>query len=161
MKILQTGASLALSALLMAGCAATDVQPGMSRQAVLERYGAPSRVLALGAGTRLQYSGQPAGQNVLMVDLDAAGRVVSARQVMTLGELSRIEPQKWTRDDVEREFGRPASVDRVASWPGDIMTYRWRDKVQDMFFWVYLDAHNRVRRTGQGMEIPADRNDER
>jgi hypothetical protein len=34
------------------------------------------------------------------------------------------------------------------------MTYRWRDTVTDMFFFVYLDAANVVQRTGQGMEIP-------
>lgn len=138
---------------LITACAA-PVQPGMSRQEVMARYGTPTRMLTLGAGERLQYSRQPAGQSAIMVDLDAAGRVVSARQVLTAGEFSRIEPGQWTRQDVEREFGRPASVDRVASWPGDIMTYRWRDNVQDMFFWVYLDADNRVQRTGQGMDIP-------
>jgi len=36
------------------------------------------------------------------------------------------------------------------------MNYRWRDSVQDMFFWVYLDAANRVQRTGQGVELPVE-----
>ena len=94
-----------------------------------------------------------------MRHLDAAGKVVTARQMMTLAELSKIEPGKWTRDDVEREFGRPASMDRVASWLGDIMSYRWLDITQDMYFWVYLDGGNVVQRTGQGMEIPVRIND--
>ena len=156
---LKTTISSLVAVLLAAACAA--VQPGMSRQDVIAQYGKPSRVLAWGAGERLQYSREPAGQSAIMVDLDAAGRVVSARQVMTAAEFSRIEPGKWTREDVEREFGRPASVDRVASWSGDIMTYRWRDSVQDMYFWVYLDAANRVQRTGQGMEFPWHWNDAR
>lgn len=160
MKTLPTGLSLAASVLLVAGCALTSVQPGMSREEVMARYGTPSRILPLGAGTRLQYSRQPAGQSVVIVDLDAAGKVVAARQVLTPGEFSRIKPGQWTREDVEREFGRPASVDRVASWPGDILTYRWRESnLQDMFFWVYLDASGVVQRTGQGMEIPVDRPD--
>ena len=146
--------SLAAAALLLAGCAFTPVTPGMSRDEVMTSYGTPTRVVAIGSGTRLQYSAQPAGQSVVMVDLDAAGQVVSVRQVMALKELSKIEPGKWTREDVEREFGRPATIDRVASWPGDIMTYRWRDVAQDMYYWVYLDGGNRVQRTGQGMEIP-------
>lgn len=149
---------LAAVVVLVAACAAA-VQPGMSRDEVIAHYGRPSKVLPLGAGTRLQYSRQPAGQSVVNVDMDAAGRVVSVRQVMTFKELSKIEPGRWTREEVEREFGRPASMDRVAFWPGEIMTYRWRDSVQDMFFWVYLDADNRVQRTGQGMELPVDIND--
>ncbi|MBH2018546.1 MAG: hypothetical protein I8H91_03085 [Burkholderiales bacterium] len=156
MKIVKTVFSLAAAALLMAGCAFTSVQPGMSRDQVLASYGKPTRVVPVGSGTRLQYSRQPAGQSVVMVDLDAADKVVAVREVMTLREFLRIEPGKWTREDVEREFGPPARVDEVASWSGDIMTYRWRENnIQDMFFWVYLDAGNRVQRTGQGMEIPS------
>ena len=159
MRAIKTVSSLALAVLLVAGCVVSTLRPGMSREEVVAQYGKPSRVLALPAGSRLQYSSQPAGQSALMVDLDAASKVVAVRQMMTLAELSKIEPLRWTRGDVEREFGRPASIDRVASWPGDIMTYRWLDITQDMFFWVYLDASNVVQRTGQGMEIPVRMND--
>ena len=156
MKIFKTFVSLAAVAILMAGCAFTPVQPGMSREQVMASYGPPTRALPLATGTRLQYSRQPAGQSAVMVDLDAAGKVVAVREVMKRQEFLRIEPGKWTRDDVEREFGPPARVDRVASWSGDIMNYRWRDSLQDMLFWVYLDAANRVQRTGQGIELPVE-----
>ena len=156
MKIFKTLASLAAAAALMAGCAFTPVQPGMSREQVMASYGTPTRVVPLPAGTRLQYSRQPAGQSAVMVDLDAGGKVVAVREVMKLQEFLRIEPGQWTRDDVEREFGPPARIDKVVSWSGDIMNYRWRDNVQDMFFWVYLDAGNRVQRTGQGIELPVE-----
>jgi hypothetical protein len=154
MKLVETALCLAAAALLATGCAFTPVQPGMSRDQVVAIYGRPTRVVSVDSGTRLQYSRQPAGQSVVMVDLDAAGKVMAVREVMKPQEFSRIEPGQWTREDVEREFGPPAWVDRVASWAGDIMNYRWRDNLQDMYFWVYLDAGNRVQRTGQGMEIP-------
>ena len=153
MNAIKTVSSLLVALVSLAGCAFTSVQPGMSRQDVIAHYGAPSRVVPLSSGTRLQYSSQPAGRSVVMVDLDAAGTVVSARQVMTPKEFSRVEPGKWTRQDVELEFGRPATVDRVASWAGDIMTYRWLDSDQRMYFWVYLDGQGVVQRTGQGMEF--------
>ena len=156
MKIVKTLVSLAAVAALLAGCAFTPVQPGMSREQVMASYGTPTRVVPLATGTRLQYSRQPAGQSAVMVDLDAAGKVVSVREMLKLQEFLRIEPGKWTRDEVEREFGPPARIDTVASWSGDIMNYRWRDSVQDMFFWVYLDAGNRVQRTGQGIELPVE-----
>ena len=138
---------------LATGCAVQLVQPGASQEEVVSRYGPPSRVVALASGSRLQYSRQPAGQSAVMVDLDAAGKVISARQVMKLNEFLKIEPLRWTREAVEQEFGRPATVDRVASWSGDIMTYRWLDADQSMFFWVYLDGNNVVQRTSQGMEF--------
>jgi len=162
MKAVKTVSRAALAfvaALLMAGCAVTAVRPGMSREEVIAHYGTPSRVLPLGTGTRLQYSAQPAGQTAVMVDLDAAGKLVAARQVLTLDEFSKIEVGKWRREDVEREFGRPATVDRVGSWHGDVMTYRWLDLDVSKYFWVYLDAGNVVRRTSQGMEIPIRMND--
>ena len=159
MKLAKTVFILTAVVLLLAGCAFTPVKPGMSRDEVLASYGTPTRILPVGSGTRLQYSLQPAGQSVVMVDLDAAGKVVSVRQVMTLRELSKIEPGAWTRADVEREFGPPARVDGVASWTGDILNYRWRDSDLDMLFYVYLDANNRVQRIGQGMEFLIRMND--
>ena len=149
----RSAASLALAALLLSGCAVQQVLPGTQRAEVLAKYGQPSREVVLATGSRLQYSLQPAGQQAVMVDLDAAGRVVSSRQVLQSAEFARIGINQWSRADVEREFGRSALIDRVASWPGDIMTYRWKDASQDMFFYVYLDSANIVQRTGQGMDF--------
>lgn len=148
--------------LWLGGCALrpfSAVQPGMSQGDVVARLGPPGAVVAIPQGTRLQYSGQPTGQFAFMVDLDASGRVLSVRQVLNARDLARIEPGKWTRDDVLREFGRPTRVDRVASWPGDILTYRWYD-LQDLFYWVYLDSNQVVQRAHPGMEfvnVPDDR----
>jgi hypothetical protein len=157
MQVLKTVSGVLVFVLLTTACAVRMAQPGMSREEVISRYGTPSRVLPLGEGTRLQYSGQPAGQTAVMVDLDAAGKVIQAREVLTFAEFSKIEVGKWTRADVEREFGRPARMDRVASWSGDIMNYRWRDAYTDKLFWVYLDAANVVQRTGQGLEFRESR----
>lgn len=154
MKRLMKAAGLATAIGLLAGCALTPVRPGMSREQVVASHGVPTRVVPMATGSRLQYSRQPAGQSAVMVDLDAAGKVVAVREMLKPEEFARIAPGQWSRDDVEREFGPPAWTDRVASWPGDIMNYRWRDNVHNMYFWVYLDAGNRVQRTGQGIEFP-------
>lgn len=154
-------AALALSALLLAGCAGgslftsiADIPPGTPREQVVAQAGQPTRVVPLpGGGQRLQYSLQPMGRYAWMVDLDAAGKVVRARQVLTEAEFNRIQPG-WTRADVEREFGPPALIDGVASWNGPVMTYRWRDVGRsDMFYWVYLDPQGIVRRAHPGMEF--------
>ena len=154
MKKILVAASLAV---LLAACAGNPfnaycMQPGTSREAVIARLGQPTRVVRLPAGERLQYSLQPFGQSAWMVDLDAGGRVVRSRQVLTANEFNRIEIGNWTRDDVEREFGPPAMVDGVASWNGPILTYRWNDG-SDMFYWVYLDGRGVVQRAHPGMEF--------
>ncbi len=149
----------AAAALFLASCAspfgAEGVAPGMARDDVLARLGQPTRVVPLpGGAQRLQYSLQPLGQYAWMVDLDGAGRVTSARQVLNANDFNQIVPGEWTRADVEREFGPPAQVDGVASWNGPVLTYRWRDlQGADMFYWVYLDPQGVVRRAHPGMEF--------
>jgi hypothetical protein len=148
---------LALAAALLAGCAGyglggPDVPPGTPREAVLARLGQPTRVVPLPDGERLQYSLQPAGQHAWMVDLDRNGQVVGLHQALTAARLQQIQPGQWSRADVEREFGPPASIDTVGNWHGPIMAYRWNDGV-DMFYWVYLDGHNVVQRAHPGMEF--------
>ena len=145
-----------LAIALLGGCSVVQVKPGTPRAEVLAMYGQPSREVSIANGSRLQYSYQPAGQQAVMVDLDAAGRVVSSRQVLQSSEFARIGINQWSRADVEREFGRSATIDRVANWPGDIMTYHWQDASQDMYFYVYLDSANIVQRTGQGMDFRKD-----
>ena len=140
------------TALLTTGCAA-PLLPGATRDEAIARYGKPSRIVPLPAGTRLQYSGQPASQTALMVDLDAAGRVVSMREAMGPEGFARVIVDQSTRADVERELGPPALIERVRAWDGDIMTYRWRDAGFDMYFSSYLDSSGVVRRKGQGMEM--------
>lgn len=154
---MRIGASVLVGAIVSAGCAghpshAYSPATGTSRAQVLAQLGQPTRVVRLAEGERLQYSLQPFGQAAWMVDLDGAGRVLRSRQVLTASELTRIEPGSWTRTDVEREFGPPARVDRVASWNGPILTYRWNDG-SDMFYWIYLDPRDVVRRAHPGMEF--------
>jgi hypothetical protein len=154
MRLLKTLLLLAATVLWLSACALfpiSAVKPGMSRDEVVSHMGKPSAVVALSQGTRLQYSGQPGGQYAFMVDLDTSGRVLSVRQVMTEKDFARIEPGKWTKDDVLREFGRPAVVDHVASWKGDILTYRWFG-IQDMFYWVFLDGNQVVQKAHAGVE---------
>jgi hypothetical protein len=155
------------AAALLAACAnpwgVVDIPPGTPRDQVIARAGQPFRAVPLpGGGERLQYTLQPLGRHAFMVDLDAAGRVVRSRQVLTLAEFSRIETGKWTRADVEREFGPPAQVDGVASWPGPVMMYRWKEPGggSNMFYYVYLDQNGVVQRSHQAMEFintPFDR----
>jgi hypothetical protein len=144
---------------LLAGCAGNpfqgyNVAPGTPRDAVLAQMGQPTRVVRLANGERLQYSRQPYGREMWIVDLDAGGRAVQAGQMLTEANFNQIQPGRWTRDDVERDFGPPAWTDRVTSWHGTVMTYRWRDPVNtNMLYFVYLDPANVVQRAHPGIEF--------
>ena len=157
---------LAGSALLLAACAnpwnTANIAPGATRDEVVAHAGQPVAVLPLpGGGQRMQYTLQPLGRYAFAVDLDATGHVVSSRQVLTEANFQRIQTGVWTVADVQREFGPPAQVDRVASFNGPVWTYRWRDLGNnDMFYWVYFDPQGVVQRAHPGMEFinaPSDR----
>jgi hypothetical protein len=137
--------------LALAGCAIT---PGMTRDAVLSSWGRPTAELERGGVHRLQYSRQPMGQSVVMVDLDASGRVVQSQEVMNLRHFAQIDVSgSTTAADILWAFGPPAKVDGVMAWKGDIWSYRWRE-MEDMWFWVYFDPAGVVRRTQQGPDLP-------
>ena len=146
------------AALLVGACAhpwnSVNVAPGTPRDQVIAQAGQPVATVGLpGGGQRLQYTLQPWGQHAFMVDLDPAGRVVRSRQVLTELEFARIESDRWTLQDVLREFGPPARVDGVTSFRGQVLTYRWRDLANaDMFYWVYVDPQGIVRRAHPGIE---------
>ncbi len=141
----------ALAAALLAGCAVgAGLQPGAPRAAVLASLGTPTATVPLpGGGERLQYSKQPFGQATWMADLDAQGRLLSLRQVLTQPEFERIVPGQWRRADVERELGPPARIGSVARWDGPILEYFWNDG-RDRYWWVYLDRDGVVRRSHPG-----------
>ncbi|RYX96605.1 MAG: hypothetical protein EOO28_06730 [Comamonadaceae bacterium] len=153
-RLLAPIACVALALLLGACASLQPVAPGATREQAIARHGQPSDVVALpNAGSRLQYSVQPEGRTAVMVDLDAAGRVVETRQMLSPAGFARVVPGQWKREDVFREFGRPKSVDHVYSWNGDIMTYRWLSIDEPMFFWVYVDPNGVVQKTGVGPDL--------
>ena len=141
-------AALALAALLTA-CAAPDrMAPGSQRSEVLARLGPPqSRTPLPAGGERLLYSRQPAGAQVFHMDFDAQGRLTQTQQVLTFAQLSAIPMDQWTAADVQRHFGRPMRLERVARFDGPIWTYRFLD---DLHIWrqahIHIDPSGVVRR---------------
>ncbi|MBL0944933.1 MAG: hypothetical protein IBJ04_11450 [Hydrogenophaga sp.] len=140
----------ALAAVLtVAGCALMPerLAAGTPRAQVIERLGPPTAEYALPEGTRLQYSRQPAGQQVYNVDLDARGAVRRVEQVLDIGWMQQnIAIDRWTRDDVLRHMGRPALVEQVWSFKGDIWTYRFLEFNNPRQAHVHIDPQGVVRK---------------
>ncbi len=129
--------------------------PGTPRAEIEQRMGKPTAVHALPEGQRLQYSGQPSGHFVYNFDLDAQGRLRSARQVMDEADLlQQIQVNRWTREDVLRHMGRPALVERVARFDGEVWTYRYQNGGWPRLFHVHLDPAGVVRQLMMFDEIP-------
>lgn len=153
-RVLRGAAALALAAGLSA-CAVPSREPlGTQRAQVVARLGQPTAVHALPQGERLLYSQLPAGTEVYNLDFDAAGRLVRTEQVLTQARLESIPLDQWTRVDLQRTFGPPLRVERVARWDGDIWTYRFKQGSDPRFAHVHLDPAGTVRRIGFTDDIP-------
>ena len=137
------------AAALLVGCTVLPERAalGTPRAEIESNLGRPSMVHVLpGGGTRLQYSGQPSGPWVHNLDLGPDGRLVRNEQVMEASWLQqRIEVGRWTKDDVLRNLGRPALVERVARFDGEIWTYRFLEATRPRQVHVHLDPAGLVR----------------
>jgi len=148
-----------LLVLALAGCASPDkVAPGSTVAQTIEQFGRPTVSYPMPGGERLIYSRQPFGREAYAVDVDAQGRVVSARQVLQASEFQRIRIDEWTRDDVRKNFGPPAEVGRVMSFNGEIWTYRWANPFY-MLYHVYFDPQGVVRRAHEQVDLINDPED--
>ena len=144
--------ALAFAVLLtVTGCSLMPerVPLGATRAEIESRLGQPTGVYALvdgTQGTRLQYSRQPAGQQVYNLDMGVDGRLRQTEQVMDALWLQRIEVDRWTQETALTNLGRPALIERVASWKGDIWTYRFEESNTARQVHLHLDAAGVVRR---------------
>ena len=138
-------AIMALALCLLGGCASPDgTKLGAANSDVVASLGAPvSKTPLAGGGERLLYTTQPSGFAVFHLDFDVRGRLVRREQVLTQERLAAIPVGQWTVADVQRTFGPPMRVERVARFDGDIWTYRFMDD-----FHTRRQGHVHIDRTG-------------
>lgn len=146
---------------LLVACAGMPerLAPGTPRAEIEQRLGRPSAVHPLPDGTQLQYSRQPAGQQVYNLQLDAQGRLQRVEQVMDRAAFDAVSVDRWTREQVLVRFGRPALVERVARFDGDVWTYRFLETTIPRQAHIHIDPSGTVRRvmyTDEHLPEPPD-----
>jgi hypothetical protein len=104
-----------LSAMLaLAGCdnqRIAELVPGESTEAdVRQKFGQPQDVWEDGDGTRiLEFSRQPEGHRNWQIKLDAQGKLVYVKNVLTPENLAKIQPG-MSELEVRRLVGRPGKM---------------------------------------------------
>jgi outer membrane protein assembly factor BamE (lipoprotein component of BamABCDE complex) len=94
------------------------------------------------------------GHEVYNLDLDAQGRVTAVQQAMEPAVFDRIVPGRWSRQDVLQTFGKPALVETVARFDGDVWTYRYLDFYTPWMLHISLDRAGVVRAVQRFEEFP-------
>lgn len=141
-----------MAALLSAGCAVLPPVAGSTQDALLRDWGTPSARHALPGGLeRLEYASGPHGRTTWMVDLDAAGRVRQARQVLNEAEFEALmSVPELQQGEVLRRLGRPGER-QSGGWQGGEI-WSWRYPTHDcLWFQISLSAGGRV--TGGGYAV--------
>lgn len=145
---------------LAAGCAALAppvLQPGQPEADVVARLGAPTATYTLPRGRRLEFASGPYGRTTWMVDLDAGGRVVQARQVLNDSELAAFQARApgLSAQEVLHDLGTPGER-RGVGWQGG-QTWSWRYPTNDcLWFQVSLDRAGRVQSAGFATDPACD-----
>jgi hypothetical protein len=140
---------LPLLALLLGACAAVPPRAGTPRGEVLRAWGAPTARYALPEGIeRLEYATGPYGRTTWMVDVDAAGRVTQARQVLSEAEfLAVLSTPDLRRRSLLQRLGTPGER-RHGGRPGGEV-WSWRYPTNDCL-WFQASVADDGRVTGAG-----------
>ena len=119
---------------------------------MLQRWGPPTARHALqDGGQRLEYATGPYGRTTWMVDLDAAGRVTQARQVLGEAEFLAVQSAvDLRRDGLLRWLGTPGER-RPGGWAGGEV-WSWRYPTNDCL-WFQSSVADDGRITGSGYAI--------
>lgn len=147
--------ALLVLAVQISGCALpAREKAGALRAEVVARLGPPTASFPLPSGERLLYSELPAGFAAYNLDFDASGRLVRNEQVLTQARFENLPVGVWTTADVQRTFGAPLRVERVARFEGDIWTYRFRQNSDPRLAHVHLDRQGVVQLVMFTDELP-------
>ena len=102
-------------------------------------------------GQVLEYRGQPMGQFQHMARIGPDGRLLSYEQVLTSENFARVKVDQWTKDDILRNFGRPAEISRVAFHNYEVWSYRYKEAgVWNSMMNVHFDQQGVVRQMLNG-----------
>jgi hypothetical protein len=102
-------------------------------------------------GQVLEYRGQPMGQFQYMARIGPDGRLLSYEQVLTSENFAKVKVDQWTKDDVLRNFGRPAEISRVAFHDYEVWSYRYKEAgVWNSMMNIHFDRQGVVRQMLNG-----------
>ncbi len=144
-------ATLALAALLAAGCASFDgrgLAPGKSTGADVEAaMGAPAaRLPAPDGGAIWYYPRQPLGRQTFAARFSKDGVLRSVEPLLVESNIRRVQPGVTTAAQAREILGPPFATSRVELSQRDVWEYRmYNDQQWEYFLFVQLSYDGVVR----------------
>ena len=136
---------------LLAACGSAPPNAGTTQTEVLKAWGQPTARYPLPVGERLEYATGPYGRSTWMIDLDGAGQVVQARQVLNEAEFLRVMSDTGLRrEGLLRWLGTPGER-RGGGWQGGEV-WSWRYPTNDCL-WFQISVADDGRITGSAYSV--------
>jgi hypothetical protein len=147
--------------LALVGCAVLNPpppSPGQTEADALRRFGSPTGRYAMPGGvSRLEFATGPYGRETWMVDIDGAGRVIVARQVLNEAHFAEFQARApgMSRDELLRTLGRPGERRHGGRQGGEV--WSWRYPTNDcLWFQVSIGDDGIVRDGAYGIDWRCD-----
>jgi outer membrane protein assembly factor BamE (lipoprotein component of BamABCDE complex) len=138
-----SSAVLALALSACAGYGTGSLRGGETADQVIANMGRPTARYARPGGERLEFARGPMGTHTFMVDLDAAGKVTTWRQVLTMADFAQIKPG-LSRDDVLMRIGTPGEVSHIYFHHHRVLwSYRYETPLCE-WFQIEIDDSGKV-----------------
>ena len=158
MQLSTTLSLLALSLLTAcSGYAPPANVTSLTQAQLVAHMGPPDTVRQTASGTRLEFPRGPMGHHTWFVDVDGAGHIVQAEQVLTEVNFNLITPG-MTQDEVRQRLGRPSETQGLGRARGVVWSYRYENYFCQ-WFQVEISQEQQVRSTGYGQPPECLRND--
>jgi hypothetical protein len=144
-------------AVVLTSCATAPPPAGATQPDLLLAWGPPTARYDMPDGTeRLEYASGPYGRTTWMVDLDRAGRVTQARQMLNEREFLQVQSTPGlTREALLRWLGRPGETRGGGRAGGEV--WSWRYPTNDcLWFQVSLGDDGRVGSSGYFVDPRCD-----
>ena len=130
---------------------------GMTQADLVTQMGQPDTLRQTASGTRLEFPRGPMGHHTWFVDVDPAGKIVKAEQVLTEPNFNLITPG-MAQDEVRQRLGRPSETQGLGRSRGVVWNYRYENHFCQ-WFQVELSQEQQVRSTGYGEPPECQKND--
>jgi putative hemolysin len=142
-------------AVVLAACASpgpADLKPGATAAEISAQMGSPRATYALpNGGKRLEFAGR--GARTYMLDVDAAGRLVDAVQVLNEDNFRNIRAG-MTREQVLMTLGQPNQIGPGGRMGGQVWSYNFQN-TQCLWFQVAIGDDGRTTGGGAQTMLPA------
>ncbi len=131
-----------------------NFQAGQDASVVVAKLGQPHEIYPLpNGGKRLLWTTQPYGSFATAAEIDAKGKIIYVKPILTTQEFAQAEINKWSKHDILTHFGKPAQTTYFARMQREVWSYRYQEShIYYLLYHFYFDKNGILRSTQKTLD---------